>query len=57
MLDIEEIEKEISRLENCQNTTHDICEKLANLYIVKEYFTDKNMKNNASMPAMSMGLK
>lgn len=57
MINMEEIEEEITRLENCRNTTYEVCEKLADLYIVREYFSDKNMKNNTAMPAMSMGLK
>ena len=35
MIDIEEINKEISKLENCECTSYKICEKLAILYIVR----------------------
>lgn len=38
MLNIDEINKEINRLENCNCTTHGVCEKLANLYIVRDHF-------------------
>lgn len=38
MLDLEEIHKEIKKLENCNCTTYDVCKKLAILYIVKDHY-------------------
>ena len=37
MLNINEINKEIERLEHKDYLTYDICQKLATLYIVREY--------------------
>ena len=37
MIDLEEINEEIEKLENCGCTTYKICEKLAILYIVREH--------------------
>ena len=37
MIDIEEVNKEIEKLENCGCTTYKICEKLAILYIVRDH--------------------
>ncbi|MBO7535544.1 MAG: hypothetical protein J6T34_00100 [Bacilli bacterium] len=39
MIDIKEINEEIERLENCNCTTYQVCEKLATLYIVREYYS------------------
>lgn len=38
MLNIDEINKEIERLEKCDCTTYGVCQKLANLYIVRDHF-------------------
>lgn len=50
MIDIKEIDSEIEKLENC-SLTYSICEKLASLYTIKEYY-DKHYKtriNNVSV--------
>lgn len=54
MLNIDEINKEIDKLENCSCTTYSICQKLANLYIVREYYKggkveDKTPVTNTKM--------
>lgn len=38
MIDINEINEEIKKLENCKNVTYNICSKLADLYIVRDHF-------------------
>lgn len=37
MLKIEEINEEIEKLENCENVSYNLCEKLAILYIVRDH--------------------
>jgi len=49
MIDIKEIEEEISKLENSNCTTYDICGKLAKLYIVRDHFRGSSNE----MPMMS----
>lgn len=51
MINIKEIEEEITKLENCNCTTYNVCSKLADLYIVKHYFQKK--EDNVDMKAMS----
>lgn len=46
MLDLKEIEKEIEKLEKC-NLTYNVCQKLANLYIIKDHWEKEN--NNAML--------
>jgi hypothetical protein len=48
MLNMDEIHAEIEKLENCDCTTYHVCEKLAILYIVREYYSKKMV----SAPAM-----
>lgn len=38
MLNMDEINKEIEKLENCDCTTYGVCQKLASLYIVRDHF-------------------
>lgn len=38
MLNVGEIDKEIRKLEACESTTYGVVEKLASLYIVRDYF-------------------
>lgn len=40
MLNIEEINKEINELENSGHTSYAVCEKLANLYIVRDHLIE-----------------
>ena len=51
MINIKEIEEEIKKLENCNYTTYQVCSKLADLYIVKNYF--KKREDNSDMTTMS----
>lgn len=55
---MEEINKEIKKLEDCDCMTWSVCEKLAILYIVRKYFNEGNMDNRSmSVASMSMGIK
>lgn len=50
MINIEEIEKEIEKLENCDCTTYKVCEKLSILYTVHDHFKNKvDNSNNMDM--------
>lgn len=49
MIDIKEINEEISNLENCDCTTYDVCRKLAILYIVRDHFSNKTMNTSSPM--------
>lgn len=40
MLDINEVHKEIEKLENCDCTTWDVCKRLAILYIVRDHYKE-----------------
>lgn len=44
MLDINEINREIQVLENCNITNYAVCKKLAILYTIKDHY--KGMNNN-----------
>lgn len=46
MIDIEEIEEEIKRLEDSDCTTYSICEKLSILYSVRDHFGKSNITKN-----------
>lgn len=51
MLDMDEINKEIKKLEECNCTTYSVCQKLASLYIVRDHFKNSEnykMNNNHS---------
>ena len=58
MIDINEINEEIKRLESKDHTTYDICEKLAALYMVRDHFkpttttTMNSMEMEMSKPTM-----
>jgi hypothetical protein len=41
MLNMDEINQEIEKLEKCDYTTYDICKKLAILYVVKDHYGGK----------------
>ena len=43
MLDINEIHKEIDKLENCDCTDWNVCKKLAILYTVRNNYKDETM--------------
>lgn len=51
MLDINEINKEIQILENCDHTTYPLCEKLAILYTVRDHY-NYNYNDNSTMSKM-----
>lgn len=53
MLNIEEINKEIEKLENCNYTTYDVCNKLATLYIVRQHYNG-NHSNNTTQNVTKM---
>ena len=60
MLNMDEINAEIEKLENCDHTTYELCQKLAILYTVKDHYEKKYMNNNTpsmrnTMSAMGMG--
>ena len=52
MIDLEEINKEIHKLETCDCTTYNICEKLAILYTVRDHYSkpisNTSMTKNSS---------
>ena len=58
MLDMNEINEEIAKLENSKCTTYDVCNKLAVLYIVRQHYgadhssttTQKKMEMTPMMP-------
>ena len=57
MLDMDEIEKEIHKLEECGDTTYGICDKLATLYIVRAHYKPESASNytmNNMSSSMSM---
>jgi len=45
MINIDEINSEIKKLEECP-LTYSLCEKLASLYIIKDYYEKHYMQNN-----------
>lgn len=54
MLNIEEINEEIKKLEESDCTTHSICQKLASLYIVRDHLPkemSKDISKNISVPS------
>ena len=53
MLDLEEINMEIAKLEKCDCTTYDICKKLAILYTVKDHYKREHDTKYNEMPGMS----
>lgn len=55
MLNMDEINAEITKLEKCDYTTYDICTKLAILYIVREHYNKSRGGTSpiTSQPSMS----
>lgn len=53
MLNIEEINEEIEKLEHKEYLTYDICEKLAILYTVRNNYKPKTI---ATTPTMDMSV-
>lgn len=51
MVDINEINEEIKKLEHSDNTTYSLCQKLASLYIVREHLPKEEQK---TMPVMEI---
>lgn len=56
MLNMQEIEKEIHDLENCDKTTYPVCEKLAILYTVKDHYKGGNGGTETSGMSKMMSL-
>lgn len=48
MIDLEQINEEIKRLENCNCTSYNVCEKLAILYTVRDHYS-KPINSSSSM--------
>ena len=44
MINIDEINEEITKLENCDYTTYPVCQKLAILYTVRNNFKPNNTR-------------
>ena len=57
MVDINEINEEIKRLENSDCTSYSLCQKLASLYIVREYLPKGEQKAISTMESPSPILK
>lgn len=51
MINMEEIQEEIEKLENCNCTSWQVCNKLATLYIVRAYY--QGGKESTEMRSMS----
>lgn len=59
MINLQEINAEITKLENCDYTNYKVCEKLAILYTVREHFgkTSSNtamIRSNGAMSSPTM---
>lgn len=54
MLNMDEIHKEIKKLENCDCTSWDVCKKLAILYIIKDHYNNDSPSQKDSGLNMSM---
>ena len=53
MLDLNEIEEEIFKLENSECTSYNVCQKLATLYIVRDHYNMHHMEEpEGEMPPM-----
>jgi hypothetical protein len=59
MIDIKEIHEEIKKLESCECTNYDICNKLAILYIIRDHYkpVDDSLNKSMMMTAMSSSPK
>ena len=55
MLSINEINKEIEKLENCEYTTYGTCQKLALLYIVRDHYEPEIKQEMSSMKDAGIG--
>ena len=56
MLNLKEINQEIKNLENSENTSYSICQKLAILYIVRDHLENSPSKNVESISASASPL-
>lgn len=54
MLNLEEIYKEIAKLENSDCTTYEVCQKLAILYTVREHYPKKTIATNSPPTTSAM---
>ena len=50
MIDLTEINKEIKILENSNNTSYAVCNKLAILYIIKDHYKPAGTQVKDSIP-------
>lgn len=58
MLNMDEINKEIEKLEKCSCVSQDICNKLAILYIIKEHCNNSSsQKDNGISMTNPMSIK
>lgn len=53
MIDLEQINEEIKRLENCNCTSYSVCEKLAILYTVRDHYSKPINSSNSMMKSTS----
>lgn len=56
MLDLDLINKEIEKLEQCNCTTYGVCNKLATLYTVRHFYS-KHKDSEAEKEYQSMKMK
>lgn len=50
MLDINLIHNEIKKLEECECTNWNVCEKLATLYIIRDHYKNNKIEKSVSSP-------
>ena len=53
MLDMQEIEDTIHKLEECGDTTYSTCQKLAILYIVRDHYKGEMEKSSSMSSSLS----
>ena len=56
MIDINEINEEIKKLENSDCTTYEICGRLAKLYIVRDHFKSSSDMKSATPSMMNSSI-
>lgn len=55
MISLQEINKEIEELENSGHTSYAVCEKLANLYIVRDHLMENSKQPMGFVGRVSVG--
>jgi len=53
MLNLDEINEEIAKLEECNCTTYQVCEKLAILYTVRDHYKPAMTRNTVAAPPIT----